>query len=118
MDEEDTQPLGADQLFDASFCAQLLTHTTTVDKTQRPPSRWSSCSIPNINPFLVLVQLHGTIIAGRIHGLHDGSCRGMEHQLGCESAPTLCTNPMHQTASGHPKVDGLCLLKYEGRKAN
>lgn len=40
VDEEDMQPLGADQLFDACFCAQLLTHTTTVEKTQRPPSRW------------------------------------------------------------------------------
>ncbi|KAL3138717.1 hypothetical protein ABBQ32_006471 [Trebouxia sp. C0010 RCD-2024] len=39
VDEEDMQPLGADQLFDASQCSQLLTHTTTVEKTQRPSSR-------------------------------------------------------------------------------
>ena len=39
VDEEDMQPLGADQLFDASQCAQLLTHTTTVEKTQRPSTR-------------------------------------------------------------------------------
>lgn len=39
VDEEDMQPLGADKLFDASQCAQLLTHTTTVEKTQRPSTR-------------------------------------------------------------------------------
>lgn len=39
VDEEDMGPLGADHLFDASYCAELLTHTTTIDKTHRPPSR-------------------------------------------------------------------------------
>lgn len=39
VDEEDMQPLGTDQLFDASYCTQLLTHTTTMEKTHRPPSR-------------------------------------------------------------------------------
>ncbi|KAL0043957.1 hypothetical protein WJX82_008849 [Trebouxia sp. C0006] len=39
VDEEDMEALGADQLYDAADCAQLLTHTTTVEKTHRPLSR-------------------------------------------------------------------------------
>lgn len=39
VDEEDMEPLGAAELFDAAQCAQLLTHTTTVKKTHRPPTR-------------------------------------------------------------------------------
>ena len=39
VDGEDMDPLGAEQLYDASHCAQLLTHTTTIEKTHRPPSR-------------------------------------------------------------------------------
>ncbi|DBA70881.1 TPA: hypothetical protein ACH3X2_011330 [Trebouxia sp. C0005] len=39
VDEEDMEALGADQLYDAADCAQLLTHTATVEKTQRPLSR-------------------------------------------------------------------------------
>ncbi|KAA6419118.1 MAG: hypothetical protein FRX49_10858 [Trebouxia sp. A1-2] len=38
VDEEDMEALGADQLYDAADCAQLLTHTATVEKTQRPLS--------------------------------------------------------------------------------
>ena len=38
VDEEDMEPLGAEQLYDASECAQLLTHTTTVEKTRRSPT--------------------------------------------------------------------------------
>ncbi|DBB00330.1 TPA: hypothetical protein ACH3X1_014153 [Trebouxia sp. C0004] len=39
VDEEDMEALGADQLYDAADCAQLLIHTTTVEKTHRPLSR-------------------------------------------------------------------------------
>ena len=39
VDEEDMEPLGAQNLFDASYCAELLTHTTSIEKTHRPPSR-------------------------------------------------------------------------------
>lgn len=39
VDEEDMEALGADQLYDAADCAQLLTHTTTVEKSHRPVSR-------------------------------------------------------------------------------
>ncbi len=42
VDEEDMEPLGAEQLFDACDCAQLLTHTTTVERTHRPPTRSAS----------------------------------------------------------------------------
>ena len=39
IEPEDMEAVGAEQLLDSSECAQLITHTTTVGKVHRSPSR-------------------------------------------------------------------------------
>ena len=43
IEAEDMAAVGAEQLLDCSECAQLLTHTTTVGKMHRAPSRYRIC---------------------------------------------------------------------------
>lgn len=75
VDEEDMEALGAAQLYDAADCAQLLTHTTTVEKTHRPLSRYQPSCSSSQHGLHASVQMCASAVCSCIFALHGQSLK-------------------------------------------